>query len=92
MPGREWFLEQKKDENGEWQFTRVLTEDEARDQLRMIRQGCLEETDMWAYMDRWNSLTDAQQAELTAYRQALRDIPACDDPFNPPFPTKPDWV
>ena len=77
MPGREWFLQQKKDENGEWQFTRVLTE---------------EETDMWAYMDRWNSLTDAQQAELTAYRQALRDIPACNDPFNPPFPSKPSWV
>jgi len=43
-------------------------------------------------MDRWNSLTDAQQAELTAYRQALRDIPACNDPFNPPFPSKPSWV
>ena len=58
MPGREWFLEQRKDENGEWQFTRVLTEDEARDQLRMIRQGCLEETDMWAYMDRdWETIT-----------------------------------
>jgi|TARA_R100000734_G_C3297017_1_gene88065 hypothetical protein len=88
----EWFLMQKKDENGEWQFTRVLTEEEARDQLRMIRQGCLEESDMWAYMDRWNSLTDAQQAELTAYRQALRDIPACNDPFNPPFPSKPSWM
>ena len=52
--------------------------------LRTKRNQLLAETDYLALSDR------AMTAEMTAYRQALRDLPAnTTDPANPVFPTKP---
>ena len=53
--------------------------------LRDVRNMKLAETDWWAVGDRVTS------AEETAYRQALRDLPAnTTDPENPVWPTKPE--
>ena len=87
----EWFLEQTV-VDGELVLTRILTEEEARHQLRFIRQGELEKTDYYMLTDVYNSLTATQQTELVAFRQGLRDLPASPDPFNPDYPTKPDWL
>ena len=52
--------------------------------LRETRNSLLSETDWWATSDR------TMTAEQTAYRQALRDLPAnTTDPANPVWPTKP---
>lgn len=52
--------------------------------LRARRNQLLAETDHLALSDHVLS------AEMTAYRQALRDLPAnTTDPANPVFPTKP---
>lgn len=52
--------------------------------LRAERDKRLAETDWWASSDR------TMTAEQTAYRQALRDLPAnTADPENPIWPTKP---
>ena len=52
--------------------------------LRHQRNQLLAETDWWASSDR------TMTAEQTAYRQALRDLPAnTTDPANPVWPTKP---
>ena len=52
--------------------------------LRYERNQLLAETDHLALSDHVLS------AEMTAYRQALRDLPAnTADPANPVFPTKP---
>ena len=51
--------------------------------LRRERDEKLDDTDWWVMR---GSITDAQ----TAYRQALRDLPAnTADPANPTWPTKP---
>ena len=53
--------------------------------FRSNRDKRLRETDWWASSDR------TMTAEQTAYRQALRDLPAnTPDPFNPVWPTKPE--
>ena len=52
--------------------------------LRAERDRRIAETDWWASADR------TMTAEQTAYRQALRDLPAnTTDPENPVWPTKP---
>ena len=52
--------------------------------LRVKRDALIAETDWWASSDR------TMTAEQTAYRQALRDLPAnTTDPSNPVWPTKP---
>jgi len=57
---------------------------QAFDKLRRKRDDLLKETDWWACSDLIIS------AERTAYRQALRDLPAnTADPANPVWPTKP---
>ena len=54
------------------------------EQLRQERDQLISETDWWGSSD--NTMSDAQ----TAYRQALRDLPAnTSDPSNPTWPTKP---
>src|SRR6056300_444940 len=56
----------------------------AWENLRLKRDRRLAETDWWASSDR------TMTAEQTAYRQALRDLPAnTTDPENPVWPTKP---
>ena len=57
---------------------------QAFDKLRRKRDELLKETDWWASSD------ITMSAERTAYRQALRDLPAnTTDPSNPVWPTKP---
>lgn len=52
--------------------------------LRNKRDRLLADTDWWATSDR------TMTAEQTAYRQALRDLPAnTADPANPVWPVKP---
>ena len=52
--------------------------------LRIKRDRLLADTDWWALSDQ------TMTAEQTAYRQALRDLPAnTTDPGNPVWPTKP---
>ena len=51
--------------------------------LRLERDKRLHDCDWWASSDL--SITDAQ----TAYRQALRDLPATADPANIIWPTEP---
>ena len=61
-----------------------LAEQEPWDDLRIERDRLLAETDWWASADR------TMTAEQTAYRQALRDLPAnTTDPNNPVWPVKP---
>ena len=61
-----------------------LNVENAWNELRTKRNRLLTETDYLALSDR------AMTAEMTAYRQALRDLPAnTTDPANPVFPTKP---
>jgi DnaJ-domain-containing protein 1 len=58
--------------------------DRAWAELRAERDRLLAGTDWWAVSDRTMS------AEQTAYRQALRDLPAnTTDPANPTWPVKP---
>lgn len=53
--------------------------------LRIKRDRLLADTDWWALSDR------TMTAEQTAYRQALRDLPAnTTDPASPVWPTKPN--
>jgi len=53
--------------------------------LREERNRRMTATDWWASSDR------TMTAEQTAYRQALRDLPAnTTDPANPVWPTKPE--
>ena len=62
-----------------------LTEQEPWVNLRQERNKRLSETDWWALSD-----SPAISDEQTAYRQALRDLPAnTADPLNPTWPTKP---
>ena len=51
--------------------------------LRAKRNQLLAETDYLALADHTLS------ADMTAYRQALRDLPSTADPANPVWPTKP---
>jgi len=52
--------------------------------LRIKRDRLLADTDWWALSD------VTMTAEQTAYRQALRDLPAnTSDPANPSWPTPP---
>lgn len=44
--------------------------------VRAERDSMLATTDMWMLADRYNTLTESQQTELTNYRQTLRDLPA----------------
>ena len=73
------------------QLKRTMTDDEIAERLtgqwenlRFERNFLLTETDWMATSDR--TISDAE----TAYRQALRDLPAnTTDPANPTWPTKP---
>ena len=61
-----------------------LTAAEPWSALRAERDRLLTATDWWGVSDR--TMSDAQ----TAYRQALRDLPAnTEDPATPSWPTKP---
>ena len=66
------------------EFNRRVAAEVPLANLRRKRDILLAQTDWWASSDR--TMTDEQ----TAYRQALRDLPAnTTDPANPTWPTKP---
>lgn len=65
--------------------------------IRAVRDGLLEDTDVWAWPDR--NLTQEQTDELYTYRQELRDLtdtlPFVDlmiDPEAIVYPVKPEWM
>ena len=73
------------------------------EEIRNLRDGLLATTDMYMWPDRFDLLTETQQNELLAYRQALRDLPETgydvDDAETEGanntllnLPTQPDWL
>jgi hypothetical protein len=67
--------------------------DMAWNDIRSIRDGWLVDTDFWMLADRYASLTPEQQIELTAYREALRNLPeSTEDSSDCIFPDKPSWI
>jgi len=94
-PGAEWVI---RDDSLEWLSPDITQPTEAEIQaeiarleaeqpwkeLRQKRDRLIAETDYLAMAD--STLT----AEMAAYRQALRDLPAnTTDPANPVFPVRP---
>ena len=62
-------------------------------EIRQMRDMFLMDTDVWMLADRYASLTGSEQTELTAYRQALRDLPDDEgDSADAEFPDKPSFV
>ncbi|TWB33096.1 phage tail assembly chaperone [Nitrospirillum viridazoti] len=58
--------------------------------LREERFRRLSFSDVAVLPDRWAAMSDAQRAAWTAYRQALRDLPAnTTDPTAPAWPVPP---
>jgi hypothetical protein len=56
--------------------------------LRTTRNDLLTKTDYLMTIDKFNMLTTEKQNELTAYRQALRDLPAnTTNPREVTYPT-----
>jgi len=49
--------------------------DAAADAARIVRNRLLRVSDVLALADRWAGYTAAQKTAITAYRQALRDLP-----------------
>ena len=61
--------------------------------IRAKRNQLLQETDIYMLVDKFETLTAEQQAELKAYRQALRDLPQTySNPDDVVFPAKPSWL
>ena len=62
--------------------------------VRQDRQEFFRISDLWMFPDRWAGLTDAQQTEITTFRQTLRDITdyttANEAAEN--FPNAPSWM
>ena len=64
----------------------IVAQEQALTQLRTRRDQLLAETDYLGLPD-----LGGFSAEMTAYRQALRDLPAnTTDPAKPVWPTKPE--
>jgi len=63
--------------------------------VRAYRDAYLTQADLWMLVDRYNTLTEARQTEITTYRQALRDLPSNYTEANDAadnFPTAPTWL
>jgi hypothetical protein len=59
--------------------------------IRRQRNELLSESDRYALIDVWNSLSEAKQQEWSTYRQQLRDLPQnYNDPDAVVFPTVPN--
>jgi hypothetical protein len=71
--------------NGEWVrfVVREKTADEKMSEIRAQRNTLLSNTD-------WTGMSDVtMSAEMTTYRQALRDLPSTVNVDSPVYPTKP---
>ena len=88
----EWFMETIQEADGTQIHSAVLTEDEVKEKLRLIREQFFTESDLWMLPDRYEALSSEQQTELLEWRQMLRDLPASDDPYNPTWIDKPTWM
>ena len=63
------------------------------DEVRNERDLALSHTDKYTYADRWATLTTQQQADITAFRAALRSVPQdYTDAEDVVFPEKPSWL
>jgi hypothetical protein len=58
--------------------------------VRDRRDTLLTQSDILVLPDRWNSYTEQRQNDLSAYRQALRDITTQSDPSNIDWPILPN--
>jgi len=59
--------------------------------VRRQRNKLLSESDRYALIDVWNSLSETKQQEWSTYRQQLRDLPQTyNDPDSVVFPTVPN--
>lgn len=64
-----------------------------RDTVIVDRDRRLAYSDRFVGSDRWEQFTMAQRAEITQYRQKLRDLTqVTEDWFNPVWPTMPGFV
>lgn len=90
-------------ENGVWKenwtITPLTEEEKAKvlpglsARLREQRDYLLENSDKYALVDTYAALTQEQQAQLMAYRQALRDLPnQAGFPWNVTWPETPSFV
>ena len=71
--------------NGEWVrfVVRDKTTDEKMAEIRGVRDSLLADTD-------WTGMSDVTMgADMTTYRQALRDLPSTVNVNTPVYPTKP---
>jgi hypothetical protein len=75
--------------NGEWIFNKEKWLDI---DIRPERDIRLQKTDIYMFLDKWNQLAEAEQTQLLAYRQALRDIPETISYDNPVWPIKPIFI
>jgi len=74
--GNEWILNRNRWLNSE---------------IRPRRNQLLNEVDtIYCNADRWESMTMEQKQAWREYKQALRDLPAIIDSFNPVWPTAPE--
>lgn len=72
-----------------------LLVDRTWDDLRLLRNHYLAETDTWLLADRHSLLSTEQKAHITTWRQALRDLPTQYDTANEAwdnFPEPEAWV
>jgi hypothetical protein len=63
-------------------------------EVLQIRKDALKHSDQFMITDRHSLLTEAQQSEIIAYRQAWRDITETEDP-NEAYdssPDEPSWM
>jgi len=76
------------------EYTQQELDDRAWDDLRSERDRLLAATDFFMTVDFYdNILTTPEQGEVPTYRAELRDLPDnTTDPYNPPWPTKPQIV
>ena len=69
--------------------------DRSWEDLRLLRNHYLTETDSWLLPDRYALLTTEQQNHITSWRQSLRDLPTQYDTANEAwdnFPEPETWV
>lgn len=60
------------------------------DEVRRMRKGLLQQTDLWYLKDRWDALSTTNKGKLNTFRQTMRDLPQTYDNANDAFDNFPD--
>ena len=64
-------------------------------EVRGMRKGLLQQTDLWYLKDRWDNLSSAAKGKLNTLRKTLRDLPQTYDNPNDAFdnfPEPEEWM